>query len=204
MHASTTLPGDRPLAAALLPFALLGILWAALLGGSMLLGNVAIGSVGGSHGSPAATWLRMGSSAALIVVGALAWARFRGTPAGRFAFWIALGMALGTVGDLFNAGLLEFIPLPDPVLGGIAAFGLGHVAYITGCIGLARAARLTDRRALAAAIVAWQLFGLAGWCVVAMQGSEARDLVWPASPTRCCWPARPASPVAWPCRTAGC
>jgi len=99
-----------------------------------------------------------------------------------FALLVAVGMTLGTVGDFFNAGLLDFIPLPDPVLGGIAAFGLGHIAYIAGCFNLARRAGLTCPRALAAGVIAWQLVGVVGWYFVAMQGTEGRALVWPALP----------------------
>jgi uncharacterized membrane protein YhhN len=83
---------------------------------------------------------------------------------------------------LFNAGWLNFVPLPDPVLGGIVAFGLGHIAYITGCVNLARRAGLTDRRVIAGALIVWQLVALVGWYFVAVQGTEARALVWPALP----------------------
>ena len=182
MPASTAISDERAQLTSNLPFVLLWLLWAMLLGADMLLGNVAIGSLGGSHGSAEATFARMGSSVVLIVVAARAWSRFRATPAGRFAFWITLGMALGTVGDFFNAGLLNFVPLPDPVLGGIAAFGLGHIAYITGCIGLARGARLTHVSRLVAAIIVWQLVGLVAWYFVAYQGTEGRALIWPALP----------------------
>lgn len=157
--------------------AALWLVWAGLLAAAMVLGNLEAG-----HGSAAATAARMGSSVVLVVAGWLAYARWQGTAAGRFAVCIALGMTLGAIGDFFNAGLLRFIPLPDPVLGGIAAFGLGHIAYIAGCLNLARRAGLSDRRAMARAVVAWQLVGLVGWYFVAMQGTLARDLVWPALP----------------------
>ena len=52
---------------------------------------------------------------------------------------VALGMALGTLGDFFNADLLnKLVPLPDPVLGGMISFGLGHLAYISACFEAAR------------------------------------------------------------------
>ncbi|HEX3725689.1 MAG TPA: lysoplasmalogenase family protein, partial [Pirellulales bacterium] len=98
------------------------------------------------------------------------------------ALAIAVGMTLGAIGDFFNAGLLAFLPLEDPVLGGIVAFALGHVAYITGAVGLARRAGLTCAKALAAAILTWQFVGLVGWAMVALAGTEARALVWPALP----------------------
>jgi hypothetical protein len=157
-------------------FVVLWAAWAGLLAAAMAVGNVE------GHDSPLATAGRMGSSVALSLTGWLAWSLWRYTSAGRFALLIAIGMTLGTIGDFFNAELLSFIPLPDPVLGGIAAFGLGHIAYIAGCLDLARRAGLTDRRAMIAAIIAWQLVGVAGWYFVVMQGSEARGLVWPALP----------------------
>ena len=100
----------------------------------------------------------------------------------QFAVLIAIGMSLGAIGDFFNAGLLSSVPLPDPVLGGIMAFGLGHIAYIAACLTAAARARLANRHVLLAAIAVWQLIGLVGWYFVAFQGTEARALIWPALP----------------------
>ena len=158
-------------------FAVLWIVWAALLAAAMSLGNSSAG-----HGSAAAAAARMGSSVALVVTGWLAFVAWRNSSAGNFALCVAIGMTLGSIGDFFNANLLTFIPLKDPVLGGILAFGLGHAAYIVGCKNLATRAGLNNFRALTGAIVVWQLIGLVGWYFVAMQGTKARDLVWPALP----------------------
>jgi uncharacterized membrane protein YhhN len=155
---------------------LLWLAWATLLIGAMVVGNL------DSHGSAAATAARMGSSIALVLAGWLAYATWRRTAVGLFALLVAVGMTLGTVGDFFNAGLLKFIPLADPTLGGIAAFALGHLAYIAGTLNLATRAGLTNRRAMLVAIVVWQLIALAGWYLVAYQGTDKRDLVWPALP----------------------
>ena len=89
-------------------------------------------------------------------------------------------MTLGAIGDFFNADLLSFIPIDPPVLGGIAAFGLGHIAYIAGCVYLARKAGLTNWSVMLVAIVAWQIVGAVAWYFVAYQGTEARGLIWPA------------------------
>jgi YhhN family len=159
------------------PFRVLWLAWATLLALAMILGNQS-----GGHGAAAATWARMGSSVALVATGWFAFAYWRKSEAGRYALCIATGMTLGAIGDFFNAGLLNFIPLPDPVLGGIAAFGLGHAAYIAGCIDLGRRAKLNAAAARLAAVAAWQLVGLVGWYSVAYCGSEARALVWPALP----------------------
>jgi uncharacterized membrane protein YhhN len=159
-------------------FASLWLLWAVLLAEAMITGNL----LEGGHRAIWPTAGRMGSSIVLVIVAVLGWRLYRETAAGKFALLIAVGMALGTIGDFFNAGLLKFIPVRPPVLGGIAAFGLGHIAYIAGCIDLARRADLTNRKALLIAIVGWQLFGMLAWYYVAYLGTENRGLIWPALP----------------------
>ena len=156
-------------------FVMLWLIWAALLAAAMVLGNM------DGMRSPA-TVTRMGSSVALVITGCIAYAIWRHSPAGRYAWWIALGMALGTVGDFFNANLLTFIPLKEPVIGVILSFGLGHFAYIIGIVGLGRLAGLRDRRAMILAVIAWQIVGLVGWYYVAWLGEKNRDVVWPALP----------------------
>lgn len=77
-------------------------------------------------------WTRMASSAVLVLLG---WYGFLLAPTGEaetYARLIAVAMTFGFVGDLFMAGLL---PAPNRVLGGIAAFGVGHIAYIAGIVG---------------------------------------------------------------------
>ena len=158
-------------------FAVLWLAWAALLGSSLLVGNLT-----GSHGSLFSVSTRMGSSIVLAVTAWFATVLWCKVTAGRFALFLAIGMTLGAIGDFFNAGLLKFISLPDPVLGGIAAFGLGHLAYIAGSLALSKQTDLTDRRAFVVAVFAWQLFGLITWYFVAYCGTEARGLVWPSFP----------------------
>jgi hypothetical protein len=158
-------------------FVALWFVWLAMLAGAMISGNLL-----DRHGAALPTALRMGSSVVLVITAWWAWTLWRDAAVGRFVRLIAIGMTLGTIGDFFNAGLLNFIPLPDPVLGGIAAFGLGHIAYIAGCVWLAKRTGLTNRTAMLIGILGWQLFGLIGWYYVALQGSEARGVVWPALP----------------------
>jgi uncharacterized membrane protein YhhN len=156
-------------------FVVLWLVWLAMLAGAMISGNVL-----DRHGAPLPTALRMGSSVVLVVVGWWGWSLWRQTAAGRFALLIAIGMTLGTIGDFFNADLLNFIPIRPPVLGGIAAFGLGHIAYIAGCIYLARRSGLTNRTAFIIGIVGWQILGLIGWYYVAYLGTDNRELLGPA------------------------
>lgn len=172
-HATTAGLPDRSSPRVLI---VLWLLWAGALAAAVLWGNVA------GHAAAAPTALRMASSVVLVVTAWWAFGRWRATAVRWFALAIAVGMTFGTVGDFFNAGLLGFIPLEDPTLGGILAFGLGHVAYIAGCVLLARRAGLTDRRAMIISIVGWQLIALAAWYQIAMLGTERRPLVWPALP----------------------
>jgi hypothetical protein len=154
-------------------FAVLWFLWSALLLAALVAGN----RVG--HGGGWPTALRMGSSVVLVVTAWWAFANWQGA-ARMFALAIAIGMTAGAIGDFFNAGLLRFVPLSDPTLGGIISFGLGHVAYIAGSLFLARRAGLNDSRRMMAAVLVWQLVGLAAWYGVVMLGAERRPLVWPA------------------------
>jgi uncharacterized membrane protein YhhN len=157
-------------------FVFLWIVWAGLLAAAMLVGQLE------GHAAPWPTALRMASSVVLVVTAWWACGSLRAAAVGPFALAIAIGMTFGAIGDFFNAGLLGFVPLADPTLGGIVAFALGHVAYITGCLRLARPAGLTDRRALIISVVGWQLIGLVAWYAVVMSGTDRRALVWPALP----------------------
>ena len=157
---------------------LLWMVWAALLFGGFIVGLARAEEISTGH---IPTWCRMTSSATLVLAGWWAWAVCRSTRVARFGLLIATGMALGFVGDLFNADLVP-IGLPNPVLGGIVAFGLGHVCYIWACVNLERTLGLTGSTRRWWAIVAWQAFGAIGWYVVAFQPERSDDLVWPALP----------------------
>jgi len=148
--------------------------WGCLLFGGFIFGRP---DKENEHRIP--TWARMGSSLALVGAG---WAGFLFSsegPTKTFALFLAIGMTLGAVGDFAIAKLL---PLPDYVIGGIAAFGLGHVAYIYGILQFANA---TGRDAAGTRWIAWAvwlLFGLVGWYVVVFRGSKATVLHWAALP----------------------
>lgn len=82
-------------------------------------------------------WLQRSTSAVLAVA---AWALValgpRDSAAYAYALWAACGMSLSFVADLIMA---EIIRLPNRVLGGMAVFGLAHLAYLAGMAGLERA-----------------------------------------------------------------
>ncbi len=94
-------------------------------------------------------------SSALVLLAALLQAR-----AARAGRLVAAGMACGFVGDLIMA---ELIPLPEHVLFGMLAFGVGHGCYLRALAERARAEQLNDPAARRAALgVAW-LVGALGW-----------------------------------------
>jgi uncharacterized membrane protein YhhN len=87
---------------------------------------------------------------------------------------IAIGMTLGLVGDWFNAR--------NVIIGGIVAFGIGHVAYIAACAYAARVAELRSQGARWWSLTAWWLIGLMSWFFVVYRGSKHGELIWPALP----------------------
>ncbi len=131
--------------------------WAALL-----FGGLVFGSENADHTHRTPTWARMGSSLALA---AAAWSYglfARESAVGTLALFVAVGMTLGFVGDLFMARLF---PVKDYVLGGIGAFGLGHLAYIAGIIGYTPQENW-------AALAVWLLIAVIAWYVVVFRGRQ--------------------------------
>lgn len=161
----------------------LSLLW--LLWGVCLFGGMFWGWLDPEGPDQVGLVSRLGSSLLLVAAGWSWLVICRDSAAARFAGLIAIGMTLGTVGDFFNAGVLEsIVPLPNPVLGGIAAFGLGHIAYIAACLLARKQTFLTSRTHLWASVAAWQAVGLVGWLIVVypsdVEGAQA--LIWPALP----------------------
>ena len=138
-----------------------------------------LGSIGASWPSPEkrlplATGLRMASSATLALA---AWSWYlvaRDIPhVALFAFLIAIGMSLGLLGDLL---LANFLPLKQGFLAGMAAFALGHFAYIAAIL------TLTPRIQWAAEGIAL-LAGLAGWYLAVFRAGQDNELLrWAALP----------------------
>lgn len=149
--------------------------WLILLLGGLLAARLLPDPTGSNLG----TIGRLGSSIALILLAALAWLQAEQSWKW-FAILIAVGMFLGTVGDFFNANQLKFIPLSDPTLGAIVAFGLGHVFYMLGIVGVLR--RFSERSLgkIVGSILLWQLVGLLAWYGIVYGTTERSGLVYPA------------------------
>jgi len=128
----------------------------------------------------------LGSSIVLVTAAWIGFLGFsRSTAAGTVALF-AFGMTCGAVGDFFNAGVLqEIVRLPDPVLGGIAAFALGHLAYIAACVRVWRRSGNRSAGRLFGAVAVWQLVGIVAWFFVVYRGTSGAaggPLVWPSLP----------------------
>lgn len=145
-------------------------LWAALLFGGFVLGE-------GERRMP--TWTRMASSAVLVAAGWSWYVFSRESPSAPFSLCVAAGMTMGFVGDLFMARL---IPVDNHVLGGIGAFGAGHVLYIAGMVWYSRAAGLDAPGPRWGALALWLLIGGAGWYWLVFRGQQAGPLHYAALP----------------------
>ena len=144
------------------------VLWACLLFGGFLFGKIDTKS---NRRMP--TWTRMASSLTLVVA-AWSWYLFTlDSPVESFSMLIAVGMTLGFIGDLF---LAQLIPLSQPTFGGIAAFGLGHVAYIIALVLFGNQSGLVAPAPRWGALFVWLLIGLCGWYLVVFHGSKATAL----------------------------
>ncbi|MCK6579669.1 MAG: lysoplasmalogenase [Anaerolineae bacterium] len=145
-------------------------LWAILLFGGFILGKPE-----GDEQRRMPLWTRMGASITLTAA-AWAWlahARNAPTATRRMLLGLAAGMSLSTLGDFFMARLI--IPGENAVLGGMASFGLGHVAYSLGILHFGAANRLTRRRL--PALVGWWLFGLASWLGIVWLPAASRGVM---------------------------
>lgn len=162
---------------------LLAALW--LVWAHLLCGGLLAGSLDTPQGERFALAGRMGSSAVLVVAGWTWFVANRSSPSNPATMLVAVGITFGCLGDLFNAGLLQaVVPLPNPVLGGIIAFGLGHFGYIAACLRVAKRGGLRSKVGLYVATAMWQVVGIGGWFFVVLHGTveSARILVWPALP----------------------
>jgi len=150
------------------------VLWALLL-----FGGFAFGPTTSDRTRRMPTWTRMGSSLTLVGIAWLWYSFTRQSPIGTYALLIAVGMTCGCLGDLFLAGV---IPLSEPVLGGMLAFGLGHVAYLIVAIVLGNYFGLAAPLPRFGMLAVWLLIGVAGWYVLIFRGHKPSTLHWAAQP----------------------
>lgn len=143
-------------------------LWVALLFGGFVFGKL---NAEGTRRMPA--WTRIASSLTLVVT-AWSWYAFtRDSAVSIYSLLVAVGMTLGCLGDIL---LAELLPLKQPVLAGIAAFGLGHVAYIAAILTFANTHGFDAPGPRWGAEIAWLLVGLVAWYLVVYRGGKASTL----------------------------
>ena len=121
-------------------------------------------------------WTRLGSSVVLVVA-AFSWtliSRDFGTE--WYAILLAIGMTFGFIGDLSLAKV--FISGKAANLGGIAAFAVGHIVYITAIWQLGNEFGLTAVPARLVALLIWWLLAALGWYFIVFRGSKATSLQW--------------------------
>ena len=145
----------------------------------LLFGGFALGPTTSDRTRRMPTWTRMGSSVILVVIAWLWYTFTRQSPVGTYALLIAVGMSFGCLGDLFLASV---IPLREPVLAGMLAFGLGHVAYLVAAIFLGNHFRIGAPLPRFSMLTVWLLIGLAGWYMVIFRGHKPSILHWAALP----------------------
>ena len=137
-------------------------IWAGLL-----FGGFAFGKLSDDESRRMPTWTRTASSLTLVAAGWSWWLITQESDFHRLALLVAVGMTFGFTGDLFMA---ELIPLGDRVLGGIGAFGLGHVAYIAGLVRFGDAFGYDDPASRWGALAGWLAIGTIAWYVVVLPG----------------------------------
>jgi hypothetical protein len=140
------------------------ILWAGLLFGGFALGHL---NRHDKQGMP--TWTRIGSSCILVV---LAWSLYGFTRVGvlaPFSLLIALGMSLGWIGDI---ALAELLPVPQPLLLGLCAFGIGHISYIAAFIDMHVLIGHTVPFLFLGGIITWLLIGIIAWYLIVIRGNR--------------------------------
>lgn len=112
----------------------------------------------------------------LAAAGWYAWWKWIAEPSAGAIAWIALGMSLGFYGDSHVATRLWWPPFSQPILGGIVFFGLGHLAYIAGCMNFRRLHQIQLGWKWWMPIVIWQLTALLMWAAIALSTDKQANL----------------------------
>jgi hypothetical protein len=74
------------------------------------------------------------------------------------------------------------LPASQPILAGIAAFGLGHLAYISALVTFGNQQQLAAAAPRWGACAVWLLLGSAGWFFIVRPSSQPAPLRWAALP----------------------
>ncbi len=121
---------------------------------------------------------RLLSSLTLVIA---AWTWFpitQGTMVVTLAFWVAIGITLGFVGDVFMAGVFH---RDDDVLFGMLSFGVGHIAYMIG-MGVLLMLTAIPPLDLILTVLIWWSIALILWYAVVYRNSKPTFLIYAALP----------------------
>ena len=143
---------------------LLFCLWAALLFGGFLFGTEQPDE---QRRMP--RWTRLASSLTLVVA---AWFWVSATESAAFdslAIWIAIGMSLGFLGDIFMA---QKSASGVHIIRGMLSFGLGHIAYI---VGLFTVTTVPINILIVSVLIMWFIATIL-WYFVVMRGNRVTTL----------------------------
>jgi hypothetical protein len=150
------------------------VLWAVLL-----FGGFAFGTPDLTRARRMPTWTRMASSLTLVVA-AWSWLLFtQHTALWPLSLLLAIGMTLGCLGDFF---LADILPLGNPVLGGIGAFGLGHLAYIGALVWYGNTHGLAAPGPRWGALTVWLVIAGVDWYLLIFRKHAHTVLHWAALP----------------------
>lgn len=151
-------------------------IWAVLLFGGLVVGTPNAEMTGRMPRE-----VRLASSLTLVVAAWTFYALHSGSAHRNIVLLMAAGMTLGFIGDLFMAKLI--IKSDQSVLGGMGAFGLGHVAYIIALLTIASRFGLDSAAPRWGALGVALAFGAVCWYVVVFRGSpEPGVFQWAALP----------------------
>lgn len=148
-------------------------LWAWLLFGGFIFGKE---WPDGKRRMP--RWTRMASSLTLVVA-AWSWFFFAINSGWmQLALFTAIGMTFGFIGDLFMA---QVIQIKEYVLGGIASFSVGHIAYIIGFVTFAESLNYNDPAKRWGTLLVWLIIGTVLWYLVVFRPAKERTFLHIAS-----------------------
>lgn len=148
-----------------------------LIWGLLLYGGFIFGKIDDKEKRRMPLWTRLTSSLTLVIIAWIWFISQRGTDIEQLALWLAIGMTLSFLGDIFMADIL---PLQPYVLYGILAFGVGHIAYIIGFsnIGL----QLDSNFPNFVVLIIWWLIGIVGWFFLVFWKTKREFLHYAALP----------------------
>ena len=140
---------------------------------ALLIGGLVLGKLNEEGTGRLPRPLRVVLSALLVAAALLGWlGGMRTAVVQGFALWILLGMAAGHIGDLIMAKL---IPVPERVVFGMIAFGVGHLLYTAAFLRLALQSGCADPAVLF--VVMGAMFVVCSWAWYTYVRQPARSKV---------------------------